>query len=329
MTELPVVAVVDSNLIFREATPVTAFENYTEQIPGTVVSFNMVAIPGGTFMMGSPENEPFRNADESPQHEVTISPFFMAEVETTWDMFWAFVFETTVSKMDRDEQIARNEIATDVDGISGPSQPFGDPSQGWGNAGDHPAITMTHYSAQIFCQWLSMKTGKTYRLPTEAEWEYAARGGTQTAYFFPANPNDFTRRRTPDMSAITPFVIFDYNSNRRTHLPTAVQPNPFGLVNMLGNVMEYTADRYDANAYRGRTGVTDNPIVVKDEGEWVVRGGFFGSDVANVRSAARAHTHHDAWLRTDPQQPKSIWWYTDVKGIGFRVVAEVDEVVEE
>lgn len=80
-----------------------------------------------------------------------------------------------------------NNSNPNVDAISGPTPPFGFPDQGWGG-GDRPAITMTHYAAETFCQWLSKKTGKTYRLPTEAEWEYAARGGTETPYFFTGNP---------------------------------------------------------------------------------------------------------------------------------------------
>jgi formylglycine-generating enzyme required for sulfatase activity len=95
---------------------------------------------------------------------------------------------------------------------------------------------------------------------------------------------------------------------------------------MLGNVYEYTADKYDPNAFRNRTGITVNPIVTEGE-EWVIRGGYFGSDAARVRSAARSHTRHDDWLRTDPQQPRSIWWYADFRGIGFRVVLEPDSVL--
>ena len=103
-------------------------------------------------------------------------------------------------------------------------------------------------------------------------------------------------------------------------------PNPFGLKNMLGNVMEYTADKYDEAAYGKRSGNTYNPVVTQGE-EWVVRGGSYLSDAADVRSAARNHTRHDDWLKTDPQQPKSIWWYSDIKGIGFRVVCEPDSSI--
>ena len=319
----------DSSLFYKESTQVTAFANYTEQIPGTVVSFNMIAVDGGTFLMGSPEKEHFRNPDESPQHEVSVSPFFMAEVETTWDQFWAFYAETISEGRTPPEVVYENNLnAEEVDAISGPTPPFGYPDQGWGQ-GDRPAITMTHYAAETFCQWLSKKTGKNYRLPTEAEWEYAARGGKKTAYFFQGSPKDFSDRGfmrnifKPKTDSISAYVVYNKNSDGRTQLPLAVLPNQYGLKNMLGNVMEYTSDKYDPEAYGKRSGVTVNPRVTEGE-EWVVRGGSYNSDAADGRCASRSHTQHDAWLKTDPQQPKSIWWYSDIKGIGFRVVCEPD-----
>ena len=322
-------AAVDTSLFFKEPAVVATFANYTEQIPGTAVSFGMIAIPGGTFKMGSPEKEPFRKSDESPQHEVSLNPFFMAEIETTWDMFWAFYAETMSEGRTPPETVYANNLnAAGVDAISGPTPPFGYPDQGWGQ-GDRPAITMTHYAAETFCQWLSEKTGKKYRLPTEAEWEYAARGGTETAYFFPGSPKDFSEQGfmrslfKPKTEGIASYVIYDKNSDGRTQPPSLVMPNPFGLKNMLGNVLEYTSDRYVPNAYAKRSGVTHNPQVTEGD-DWVVRGGLYSSDAADVRSASRSYTQHEAWLRTDPQQPKSIWWYSDMKGIGFRVVCEAE-----
>ena len=323
-------AVVDTSLFYKEATPITSFANYTEKIPGTMVSFNMIAIPGGTFQMGSPENEPFHQPDESPVRSVTVSPFFMAEVEVTWDQYWAFFANTMSEGRTLPETVyANNSSDPDVDAISGPTPPFGFPDQGWGS-GDRPAITMTHYAAETFCQWLSKKTGKKYRLPTEAEWEYAARGGSETPYFFSGNPKDFSDqgfwRKFFDAKtdSISSYVIYAKNSQNKTQEPSAVKANPFGLKNMLGNVLEYCADKYDPEAYKkGGESVTD-PISTEGD-EWVVRGGNYTSDAAEVRCAARAHTQHDAWLKTDPQQPKSIWWYSDIKGIGFRVVCEYDK----
>ncbi|MDD2513229.1 MAG: SUMF1/EgtB/PvdO family nonheme iron enzyme [Proteiniphilum sp.] len=322
-------AAADTSLFFQEPTRVTAFSDFTEQIPGTMVSFQMIAIPGGTFRMGSPEKEPFHHPDESPQHEICLNSFFMAQVETTWDQYWAFYAETMSEGRTAPENVYQNNLnAFGVDAISGPTPPFGYPDQGWGQ-GDRPAITMTHYAAETFCQWLSAKTGKKYRLPTEAEWEYAARGGTETAYFFPGSPKDFSSHGfmrnifKPKTDSISAYVIYDLNSGNRTQQPSQVLPNPFGLKNMLGNVMEYCADRYDPQAYAKRSGVTHNPWVTEGE-EWVVRGGLYSSDAAEVRNAARSHTRHDEWLKTDPQQPKSIWWYSDIRGIGFRVVCEPD-----
>jgi formylglycine-generating enzyme required for sulfatase activity len=175
---------------------------------------------------------------------------------------------------------------------------------------------------------LSKKTGKQYRLPTEAEWEYAARGGTETPYFFAGNPkrysdNSFWRKFfDADTDVISSYVVYKKNSKNRTQEPSAVEANPFGLKNMAGNVMEYCADKYDAHAYAKSDKNVTNPL--NSEGtEWVVRGGNYTSDAEDLRNAARDCTKHEAWLKTDPQQPKSIWWYSDIRGIGFRVVCEM------
>lgn len=321
-------AVVDSSLFYKEPAVVTSFADFEEKIPGTMVSFNMKAIPGGTFKMGSNASEPFHKEDEAPVRNVTLSPFFMAEVEVTWDQYGEFYSNTMSEGRTAPELVYANNSNPDVDAISGPTPPFGFPDQGWGS-GDRPAITMTHYAAETFCQWLSKKTGKKYRLPTEAEWEYAARGGTETPYFFEGNPKDFSDqgfwRKFFDAKTegIGEYVIYGKNSKNKTQEPEAVKANAFGLKNMLGNVMEYCADKYAADAYsKGGDNVTD-PIVTEGE-EFVVRGGNYTSDAADVRCAARDYAKHDAWLKTDPQQPKSIWWYSDIKGIGFRVVCEPD-----
>ena len=110
-----------------------------------------------------------------------------------------------------------------------------------------------------------------------------------------------------------------------TQEPAAVQANPFGLKNMLGNVMEYCSDRYAADAYSKLTDGVVDPQGPQSGDEFVVRGGQYFDDASDLRSAARGHTEHDAWLKTDPQKPKSIWWYSDVRSIGFRVVCEPDD----
>ena len=319
-----------SGKIYESATEVTAFENFIETIPGTAASISMIAVPGGEFTIGSPEDEPFRDDNEGPQRRVRISPFFMGEVEVTWDQFWAFYSETMSEGRTPPAVIYANNSRDDIDAVSGPTPPFGLPDQGWG-MGSRPAITMTHYSAQTFCQWLSLKTGKKYRLPTEAEWEYAARGGTQTPYFFEGNPRKLSNKGflkdifEPDTTGIDSHVIYVNNSDNRSQEPSETRPNPFGLKNMLGNVMEYCEDWYADDSYESITDGELDPRGPSEGTEHVVRGGHYNSDAADLRSAARSHTEHDDWLKTDPQNPKSIWWYSDVKGIGFRVVCEVPD----
>ena len=314
--------------IHEAAAEVTAFENFIETVPGTAASISMIAIPEGEFLMGSPEKEPFRNSDEGPQKRVRVSDFFMAEVEITWDQFWSFYSETMSEGRTPPSVVYANNSREDVDAVSGPTPPFGLPDQGWG-MGNRPAITMTHYSAQTFCQWLSLKTGRKYRLPTEAEWEYAARGGTDTPYFFEGNPKKLSNEGflkgifKPDTTGIDGYTVYVNNSRNRTQEPSEVRANPFGLKNMLGNVMEYCQDWYAEDAYKSIQDGELDPKGPESGTEHVVRGGYYNSDAAELRSASRGHTEHDKWLKTDPQNPKSIWWYSDIKGIGFRVVCEV------
>ncbi len=328
LTEVPK----GSGVIYEKATDISEFKNYVETIPGTSASINMVAVEGGAFTIGSPESEAFHQADESPQKQVEVSSFFMGEYEVTWDQFWAFYGETMSEGRTPPMTVYANNSRPDVDAVSGPTPPFGFPDQGWG-MGTRPAITITHYSAQTFCQWLSLKTGKKYRLPTEAEWEYAARGGTTTPYFFEGDPSDFSNEGFwngifgADTTNINGYIIYDNNSTGRTQEPAKVKANPFGLKNMLGNVMEYCSDWYAEDAYQNLQDGAKNPTGPASGEEHVIRGGAYNQDASLMRCAARAHTEHDNWLRTDPQNPRSIWWYSDIKGIGFRVVCEVPDSI--
>jgi len=312
--------------VFKEPARITRFENFTEQIPNTTVSFKMMAVRGGTFKMGSPDNEPFRRPDEGPVRTVKVSSFFMGETEVSWDEYWSF-FAATMSEGRMDPVLAKKQNESGTDAISGPTPPFGIPDQGWGG-GTRPAITMTHYAAGIYCQWLSKVTGKKYRLPTEAEWEYACRGGTETPYFFEGDPKRLTESKLlnrifrPDTTRINRYVVYSMNSSGRSRNPEFIQPNPWGLRNMTGNVMEFCSDWYSEDAYSA-TGLNITDPHGPEEGtERVVRGGDFSFDPKDLRSARRDKTRSIEWMVTDPQNPKSIWWYSDVKGIGFRVVCE-------
>lgn len=313
--------------IYTESTPVIAFANFTEKIPGTSVSFEMVAIPGGEFRMGSPKNEPLRKPDEGPLHPVKVTRYFIAKIEVSWDEYLEF-FKATSSQGRK--EIEKNE---NVDAISGPTPPWGAPDQGWGK-GTRPAITMSWKAANVYCKWLSKVTGKKYRLPTEAEWEYAARGGTKTPYFFEGNPRKFTSEGFfrkilgTDTATIQSYVVYKENSLSQTLEPGSVRENPFGLKNMLGNVSEFCSDYYSPKAYSAYKKLVVNPKGPKKGQEHVIRGGSFKSDAKDVRCAARDFTKTRAWLVTDPQMPKSVWWYSDCSDIGFRVMCEVDENIK-
>ena len=322
------VTVTSNRALFTQPARVEKFEGYTEMIPGTNVSFEMVALPGGTFNMGSPENEPLRKPDEGPVRTVSLSKFWIARTEVTWDEYLAF-FRATGSQGRTEGQVVSKKK---IDAISGATPPWGAPDQSWGK-GSRPAITMSWHAANVYCQWLSKVTGKKYRLPTEAEWEYACRAGTESSYFFPGDPRKLTSKGFlkkifgPDTTDIGSRVVYKVNSFSRTREPVSVKENPFGLKNMPGNVAEFCLDFYSPDTYKADSTAAVNPKGPANGKEHVVRGGSFKSDAKDVRSAARDFTKTKAWLMTDPQMPKSIWWYSDCIDVGFRVVCEADSLL--
>jgi sulfatase modifying factor 1 len=319
-----------SKEIFAGPAKVSEFTNFTERIPKSPITFNMVAIPGGSFRLGSPDSEPFRNADEGPVRDVKISPFFMAEIEVTWDEYLAFYVQTAAEGRSTDTEGLRTKKAAETDAISGATPPYGQPDQGWG-LGKRPAISFSYHAAETYCKWLSSVTGKHYRLPTEAEWEYACRGGSAGPYFFPGDPKKFEKAglraklSKNDTAVINTYIIYKGNSPTRTQLPERVKPNPFGLKNMAGNVAEFCSDWYKPDSYsKYPSGIVIDPRGPGEGTEHVVRGGSFLSRAGVVRSAARDYTRTESWLKTDPQMPKSIWWYSDCFNVGFRVVCDFD-----
>jgi formylglycine-generating enzyme required for sulfatase activity len=314
--------------MFAAPAQVSKFETFTETIPNTTVSFRMMAIPGGKFRMGSPESEKMREKDEGPAREVEVTSFFMAETEVTWDEYLAFYSATAGEGRSTDTGHMKGK--SEVDAVSGPTPPYGQPDQNWG-MGSRPAITMTFHAAESYCKWLSQVTGKTYRLPTEAEWEYAARGGTQAPYFFDGEAADFSEKgffrkffgKKNDL--ILKYIIYNANSQGRTQEPGITEANPFGLRNMLGNAAEYCSDWYASEAYSALHDGIVNPGGPVTGNEKVVRGGSFKSDAGGVRCASRDFTRTEEWMKTDPQIPKSIWWLSDCNEVSFRVVCEFNE----
>jgi formylglycine-generating enzyme required for sulfatase activity len=301
-----------------ESAPRDDFKSYTETIAGTDVKFDMVPIPGGKFTMGSPESEEGRNDDEGPAREVVIRPFWMGKCEVTWDEYDLFAFSLDIKKkklagVDLAKQPQSEKLA---DAITRPTPPYADETFGLGRRGQ-PVICITWHAAMEYCRWLSTKTGHVYRLPTEAEWEYACRAGSTTAFHFGDDP-----------AGLEEHAWYIENSMDKPQEVGKKQPNRWGLYDMHGNVAEWCLDLYDAK-YFAKLPASEPavaPVVIPDARKYkhAVRGGGWDGDVPDLRSAVRLPSDVE-WSVQDPQRPQSIWWHTDAIFVGFRVVRAVDE----
>jgi formylglycine-generating enzyme required for sulfatase activity len=243
---------------------------YKVTIPNTTVSYDMVPIPAGEFTMGP------------PQHQVKLDAFWMQAHEVTWDEYRLFMFAQ------------KDEV---VDAVSRPTKPYVEMSFGMGIDG-YPAISMTQHAANKYAEWLSARTGEFYRLPTEAEWEYACRAGG-------AGP--------PKLDEVAWYAA---NSKGQYQKVATKKPNAWGLFDMLGNVMEWTLDQYAPY----KAGDQVSPWVVADKPyPHAVRGGSWNDPADALTCTARVPSDA-SWKMQDPQLPKSIWYLTDAQWLGFRLV---------
>ncbi len=272
---------------------------YEHTIPGTDVKYAMAPIPAGEFVMGTPETEKNRLKDEGPQRKVKVDAFWMGKYEVTWDEYRLFMLS---QQADRGKD-------TVVDGVSRPTRPYVEMSFGMGING-YPAISMTQHAANKYAQWLSAKTGHFYRLPTEAEWEYACRAGTSTAYSFGDTP-----------AALAEYAWYGSNANGKYEKIGTKKPNPWGLYDMHGNVYEWVLDQYAD--YAPASGTLANPLVKSTTTyPQVARGGSWNDEPDKLRCGARLGSD-PSWKMQDPQLPKSIWYLTDAQWLGFRLVRPV------
>ncbi len=270
---LAIYVVAQESTIERE--PLTAGEAYVEIMPVSEFGFKMVPIPAGKIEIPDPGNP-------NTTQEVDLKPFWICETETTWDMFDPFV--------DLEERAFMLDLPIDPDGITGPTPPYVPPDQGWGKEG-YAALTMSHHSADMFCRWLSKETGRTYRLPTEAEWEYACRAGRDAP--------------VPD-EELDQYAWFAANSEEKTQPVKTKEANSWGLYDMLGNAAEFCV------------GLDGTPVL---------KGGWYALGAGAVSFRARlpqSDENLDEWLEKDPQIPKSIWWLAGPTFHSFRIVCEGD-----
>ena len=297
------------SFITEKSTEKTAadMKPYTGKIPKAGKEYQMVVIPGGEFMMGSPATEKNRKDDEGPQVKVKIEPFWMDAFEVPWDLYMSFMLTPDARYKDGAKKNPKPDD-TIVDAVSSPTAPYTDMTFGMGQDG-YPAISMTEHAASKFCQWLSGQTGHFYRLPTEAEWEYAARAGTTTAYFWGEDP-----------AQLGDYAWFFDNSDGKTQPIGKKKPSPWGLYDIAGNVAEWTLDQYDPKFYAtlgaGAASPFNEPVTLYPR---VVRGGSWDDDPKDIRSASRRFSR-DTWKQQDPQLPKSIWYHTNAQFLGFRFV---------
>lgn len=283
---------------------------YDTKVPKTGAPFSMVTIKGGEFTMGSPESEANRGDDEGPQVKKALKPFWMGKYEVTWDEYEPFQLTSEGRNKDGSRQVWK---ATDKpeDLISQPTPPYQPMDFGMGRE-RFPAICMTQHAANKYCQWLSAQTGHFYRLPTEAEWEYAARAGTKTAYFF-----------GDDAAQLKDYAWFFENAPNFQYAKVGgKKPNPWGLHDIYGNVCEWCLDQYTPTTPAASI-LGDDWVRSKTPYPHVARGGTYDDDAELCRSAARKFSD-PLWKQQDPQLPKSIWYLTDATWLGFRIVRPLE-----
>jgi formylglycine-generating enzyme len=296
-----------------------------QRVPGTKHQVELVLVPGGTFTMGSPEAEANRRPDEGTQFRVEVEPFYTARFEVSWPLYAEFLnsYHRVIVLPDKDRQaIPANRLA---DAVTYPTPLYeieaGPILDRMGRGAGMPAVMMSHFAAKQFTKWLSKKTGRFYRLPTEAEWEYAARAGTTTAFSF----GDDLKRLDQhgwyfDNSPTDESPDGTYRSSG------SKKPNVWGLYDMHGNVAEWCVDAYDAKWYEQFKGKT---VSWRDAVNWptkrypiVFRGGGWDAEPADCRSAARRYSTAKCNI-VDPCIPRTPHYEGNLLNVGIRLVAPV------
>ncbi len=251
----------------------------TVSIPGTDLKFDVVSLPGGKFKVGSPEGEAGRDKDEGQVREVELKPFWMGKREVTWAEFEPYYGSPKDAAVDGcTRPTAGREFLGQV-GLPGHFQ-----------EAKRPVMCLRWHSAMGYCCFVSRKTGHLYRLPTEAEWEYACRAGSDK----------------PAPEGLGDQAWFKDNGQDRTHEVGEKKPNAFGLLDVLGNVWEYCLE----------------PYAPPDFGP-VLRGGAWNTAASELRAANRQAVPNE-WFEQDPNRPRSVWWLTGDFTQGFRMVRVAD-----
>lgn len=240
-------------------------KGYTETLPKHLVEFKMAAIPGGEVKIGD--------------KKVEVKPFYLATTEATWELYDAFLLSGEPSR-----PYDQTQFAADV--IARPSRSYILPDLGWGHQG-YPVINVSHLNVEMFVRWLRTTTKKNYRLPTEAEWQWAAQGGKGDSW-------------KPTRAELDKSDWHKGNADETTQPVGKTVANAYGLFDLFGNTGEWVLDL---------------------AGKPVIAGGDYDFDAAKMAPTTRRYYHPD-WQKTDPQLPKSRWWYSDGSMCGFRLACD-------
>ncbi|MGJ8655736.1 MAG: formylglycine-generating enzyme family protein [Akkermansiaceae bacterium] len=264
--------------------------------------FEMLPIKAGTFT--------WKGEQDGDSLEVSLSPFWMGKTEVSWNEFEPFMRpKFTREKNGQVKKFMREHIEDDIDFIARPTPIYHPVNHGM-PLDDHPAISMTQHSANKYCQWLSYQTGHFYRLPTEAEWEYACRADSKTKYTWGDTPQDAHK-----------FAWIEGAPGSIYKLPGLKKANAWGLQDMQGNLQEWTLDQYVANraTYFGKTKVHNPWIKATKPYPHVIKGGHWKQQLADITASARTPSVKE-WKKGDPQEPRSLWYLTDTPWLGLRIV---------
>ena len=315
---------------------VTAMKPFTQKMPDSELTFDLVAIPAGKFTMGSPAAEKGRHPDEGPQIQVQVDAFYMQAKAVSWDEYNLLlsIYNRLEKKLDPKHPAPPLPMDKWADAVTYPTPIYdlvaGPKLDRMGRHGGFPAVIMSQYAARQYTKWLSKKTGRFYRLPTEAEWEYAARAGTTTAYPFGDDIG-------PNGKNLGEYSWYADNSTLKDgdvayRKSGSLKPNAWGVYDMHGNVMNWVIDSYDPDWYQkfqGKGIVNWHDLINWEPVQYpkIYRGGGYEMEAEDCRSAARHHSKKADNLQ-DPNSPKSPHWLTEGFSLGFRVVSPVAEPSE-
>lgn len=289
---------------------------YTQVLERTSIVFEMIPVPGGKALVGSPETEPGRSDDEGPQYTAELEPYWVAKTELTWAEYKTFMRSYDIFKKLASQGIRQVDDSNRADAITVPT-PLYEPSHTYeyGDDPKQPAVTMTQYAAKQYTKWLSGLTGVQYRLPTEAEWEHAARGGSNAPYCFGDSIEELDK-----------YAVFSGNATKGAARVGSKAPNAYGLHDMHGNAWEWTIDQYAATGFGDRGGKTFTGLMgtawPTESDSRTVRGGGWQDSAERVRAAVRMGSVDEEWKERDPNVPLSPWWFTTdpARAVGMRLV---------